>query len=230
MLRRSNTKLVRVGGKTSGPFYNRKWRTELTPREWEVANLWLSGMHLKRIAGKLNIAYDTVKTHMAHVHKVIGTNHPALVTRRLLALKGTTMSHDDIIYSPEVEKILQEKAGEFINKDYEALFNSLPSSVREAATMLPNMFRSPFAASVIMSASLGMMLNGMLTANEALSEIDSMLEPDLDKRKKLHALFAKEASEGLAMVNAFVVLYPQLMEKLLAIYPVDKGSRPTNNT
>ena len=65
-------------------FNNRQWEYlrkcwHLTPREIEVAKLVCKDLDNVRIADKLNIAYNTVRTHLGNVFRKMGVKGKASV-------------------------------------------------------------------------------------------------------------------------------------------------------
>ncbi len=65
-------------------FNNRQWEYlrkcwHLTPREIEVAKLLCKDLDNDRIADKLNIAYNTVRSHLGNVFRKMGVRGKASV-------------------------------------------------------------------------------------------------------------------------------------------------------
>lgn len=60
-------------------------RTALTPREFDICQLMLSGHSSKRIADLLVISVDTVKTHRRHIYSKLGINTQSELFSSLLS-------------------------------------------------------------------------------------------------------------------------------------------------
>lgn len=63
-------------------------RTNLTPRESEIANLLASGLSDMQIASRLNISYHTVRTHVQTLHIKVGNDQPGNKRVQLAAALG----------------------------------------------------------------------------------------------------------------------------------------------
>lgn len=64
-----------------GPFLSRRLLDVLTPREFEVMQVIITGMLNKQIAGELGIAEKTVKVHRSRVMQKLGVVSVAELVR-----------------------------------------------------------------------------------------------------------------------------------------------------
>ena len=63
---------------------------QLSPREYEVAQVWALGLTAHEIAEKLFIAYDTVRNHKAKILKKLGLDNAVQVC---LAINNIEPNH-----------------------------------------------------------------------------------------------------------------------------------------
>jgi DNA-binding NarL/FixJ family response regulator len=76
----------------------------LTVREAEVLALLISGMRNRQIADALFVSLDTVKTHLRHIYRKLGTTSRSHTVAKALSLSGSAFfrrenGHDDLLPS-----------------------------------------------------------------------------------------------------------------------------------